>query len=64
MQLVAEAGTYGNLVATLRATARQYGSAALGLHARAKSMGLGTMTAVRLKCALGHKAALLNLSEK
>jgi hypothetical protein len=58
-ELVAEAGADGDALAPDGATAAQNGCAALGLHACAKSMSLDALAAVGLKCALGHKYALL-----
>jgi len=48
-------------MAALGAAAGEYGRSALGLHAYTESVGLGTVTAVRLKCALRHGSALLYL---
>jgi hypothetical protein len=62
--LVAEAGADGDLVTALGAAAGKNSGATLGLHARAETMGLGTVTAVRLKCALGHGTALLIVYRK
>jgi hypothetical protein len=53
--LVAVAGRYRHPMTAFGATAREYGSSALGLHARAEAMGLRAVAAVRLKCALGHR---------
>jgi hypothetical protein len=60
--LVAEAGGYSDTFAADGTTAAQYGCAALGLHPRAESVRLHAFTAIGLKCALGHKNALLFLS--
>jgi hypothetical protein len=57
--LVAEAGTHSHTFATDGATTAQNGCAALGLHARAESMRLYAFAAIGLKCALGHRNALL-----
>jgi hypothetical protein len=57
--LVAEAGAYCNALAADGTAAAQHGSAGLGLHARPKSVRLHTVAAVGLKCALGHRNALL-----
>lgn len=62
-RLVAESGADGYALAALRATAAEYGGAALGLHAGAEAVGLHAAVAVGLKCALGHKIALLILME-
>jgi hypothetical protein len=58
-ELVAETGTDGYPLTANGATAAQYRSACLGLHTRAKTMGLHTLAAIGLKCALGHENALL-----
>jgi hypothetical protein len=58
-RLVAVTGADGNTLAANRAAAAEYGCAGLGLHARAKSVRLHTVAAVGLKCALGHRNALL-----
>jgi len=63
MDLVAEAGADRYTLAANRAAAAQHGCAGLGLHARTKSVRLGAMAAVGLKCALGHKNALPLLVE-
>jgi hypothetical protein len=57
--LVAEAGADGDALAADSTATAEYGSAGLGLHARAKAVCLHTVAAVRLKCALGHGNALL-----
>jgi hypothetical protein len=57
--LVAEAGADGHALAADGATAAQDGGAALGLHARAEPVRLHAFAAIGLKCALGHKNALL-----
>jgi len=58
--LLAIARLDGNALASLGATARKYRGSALGLHAAAESVLLGTFAAVGLECALGHgKTALL-----
>src|SRR5882757_11232848 len=56
--LVAEARRHGDTVPSLGATARQHGSAGLGLHARAEAMHLGAVAAVGLKGTLGHRTVL------
>ena len=61
--LIAVAGTDGNAFAALGSAAGKYGCAGLGLHAGQKPVCLRPMAAVRLKCALGHDAALLILLE-
>jgi hypothetical protein len=58
-ELVAETGAHGHALAADGAAAAQNGCAALGLHARAKTVRLHAFAAIRLKCALGHKNALL-----
>ena len=60
--LVAEAWGDGDTVPSLGATARQYSSASLGLHARAKAMHLGAVAAVGLEGTLGHRTVLIRES--
>jgi hypothetical protein len=60
-RLVAVAGTNGNALTTLGAAAGQHRGSGFGLHTRQETVGLGPMTAVRLKCALWHNTALLIL---
>jgi hypothetical protein len=57
--LIAVAGTDGNAFAALGAATGKYGCSGFGLHSGQKAVGLRPMAAVRLKCALGHDAALL-----
>jgi hypothetical protein len=57
--LVAETSADGNALAPYGAAAAEHGCAGLGLHACAETMCLHALTAVGLKCALGHKNALL-----
>jgi hypothetical protein len=57
--LVAVAGTHGNALPALGATARKHRCSRFGLHARQKAMCLRPMAAVWLECALGHNTALL-----
>ena len=58
--LIAEARADRDALAPLGPTARQHRPAALGLHARTKSVRLRAVTTVGLECALGHsKTALL-----
>jgi hypothetical protein len=57
--LVAEAGADRDLVTAFGATAGEHSSAALGLHTGTETVGLGPVTTVGLKCALGHGTALL-----
>jgi hypothetical protein len=57
--LVAESGAHGYALAADGATAAQDGSAALGLHPCAEAMCFHAVTAIGLKCALGHGIALL-----
>jgi len=57
--LVAEAGADSNAFTADGAAAAQYGLAALGLHPGAETVGLHALTAIGLKCALGHGYALL-----
>ena len=59
-ELLAESRLHGNALAPFGATTRKYRLTALGLHAAAESVLLGTFAAVGLECALGHgKTALL-----
>ena len=58
-QLVAESSADRYTLAANGATTAQHRGASLGLHARAKSVRLHAMAAVGLKCALGHRIALL-----
>lgn len=53
-KLVAVARAHGNPLTASGAPARQHRSAALGLHAGAESVRLGTMAAIRLKCTFRH----------
>jgi len=48
-----------NPFAARGAAAAQHGCAGLGLHARPESVFLHAAAAIRLKCALGHRIALL-----
>ena len=57
--LVAEASADSYALAANGTTTAQYGCAALGLHPGAKTVGLDALTAIGLKCALGHGNALL-----
>ena len=59
MSLVAESGADCNTLTACRTAAAENGGTALGLHARAKAVGLHAAAPVGLKCALGHKNALL-----
>ena len=59
-ELLAIAGLHRNALAPFGATTRKYRLTALGLHAAAETVLLGTSAAVGLECALGHgKTALL-----
>ena len=58
-RLVAEAGADSDALAANGTASAQHGSAAFGLHPRAKTVGLHAFTAIGLKCALGHGNALL-----
>lgn len=60
---IAITGADRDALAANGAATAQHGRASLGLHARAKAVGLGAMAAVWLKCALGHGNALLLLFE-
>jgi hypothetical protein len=64
MKLVAEAGAHGDALAASGTATIQNSGAALGLHARAKAVLLDSAMTVGLKCALGHRNALLFLWEK
>jgi hypothetical protein len=59
---VPETGADGDALAADGATAAEDGSAALGLHAGAETMGFHALAAIGLKCALGHNNALLSSS--
>jgi hypothetical protein len=61
--LVAEASADSHTLAADGAAAVEHGGAGLGLHASAETMGFHTLAAIGLKCALGHKNALLFPSE-
>ena len=63
-RLVAEASADSDTLAADGAAAAEHGGAALGLHAGTKAVGLHTLAAIGLKCALGHRNALLFLDEK
>ena len=54
-KLLAEAGFYGDPFPSLGAAAGNHLFAALGLHARAKTMLLASLAPVRLECTLGHE---------
>jgi|SRR5579864_6112095 len=53
--LFAETWFHRDPLAPLGATAGKYFLAALGLHARAKSVLLGSLAPVGLECTLGHE---------
>ena len=57
--LLAETWFHRDPLAPLGAAARQHLLAALGLHARAKSMFLRSLAPVGLECSLGHEKYLL-----
>src|ERR1035441_8906481 len=57
--LVAEAGADGHALAADGAAAAEHGGAGIGLHAGAETVGFHALAAIGLKCALGHKNALL-----
>lgn len=59
--LVAESGADRNTLAACSAAAAEHGGSALCLHAGPEAVSLNAVAAVGLKCALGHKRALLNL---
>jgi hypothetical protein len=52
--LIAESGANGYALASLCASARQYGLAAFGLHALPESMYFGTVAAIWLECPFRH----------
>jgi hypothetical protein len=54
-ELVAMTGADRDAMAALGAATRKHGGSALGLHSHTEAMRLGTVAAVRLKCALRHK---------
>ena len=57
---VAEAGADGHTLTADGAAAAEDGSAAVGLHAGAETVGFHALAAIGLKCALGHRNALLS----
>jgi len=57
--LVAETSADSDAFAPDGAAAIQYGCAGLGLHTRTETVCLHTVVAIGLKCALGHRNALL-----
>ncbi len=59
-KLVAVTGADRDALAALGAAARQYGLPSFALHAGPEAMRLGAVAAIRLKCALRHRSALLN----
>lgn len=59
LQLVAEAGTYGDLVAPLGTATAEHSCTRFGLHPGKKPVGLRAMAAVRLKGTLRHLTRLL-----
>ena len=61
--LVAVSGADRDTFAANGTAAAQHGCTRLRLHARAKAVSLGATLAVGLKCALGHRNALLILNE-
>ena len=54
-KLLAEAGFYGDPLPSFSAAAGKHLLAALGLHARAKTMLLNSLAPVGLECTLGHE---------
>jgi threonine synthase len=54
-KLLAEAGFYGDPLPSFSAAAGKHLLAALGLHARAKTMLLASLAPVGLECTLGHE---------
>jgi len=58
---VAVACAHGDTLAAGGAAAAQHRGSALGLHAGAEAVGLRAAMAIGLKCALGHRNALLFL---
>jgi len=59
-KLVAESCADSDALAPLCAAAAKHSGSALGLHAGSETVGLDTLAAVGLKCALGHRNALLS----
>ena len=57
--LIAMTRTDGDALASGGAAAAQHGCAGLGFHARAESVCLRAVATIGLKCALGHRIALL-----
>jgi hypothetical protein len=57
--LIAVAGAYRNALAPFGASAGKNRGSRFRFHTRKKTVRLRAMAAVRLKCALGHDAALL-----
>jgi hypothetical protein len=58
-ELVAESGADSYALAADGTAAAQHGRTRLGLHASTKTVGFHALAAIGLKCALGHKNALL-----
>jgi hypothetical protein len=58
-ELVAESGADSHALAADGTATAQYGRTRLGLHAGTKAVGFHAFAAIGLKCALGHKNALL-----
>ena len=54
-KLLAEAGLHGDPLPSFCAAAGKHLLAALGLHARAKTMLLNSLAPVGLECTLGHE---------
>ena len=61
---LAEARLYGDALASLGATARDNGAAALGLHTSTETVRFRTFTPVWLECALRHERTALLCQRK
>ena len=59
-KLVAESCADSDALASLGSTAAKHSGSALGLHAGSEAVSLDALAAVGLKCALGHRNALLS----
>lgn len=56
-------GADGDLVTAFGAATRKNSGSAVSLHPNAKAVGLGTVAAIGLKCALWHGKTLLKFNE-
>jgi hypothetical protein len=57
------AGADGDALAPGGAAAAEHGGAGIGFHARPEAVRFGAVTAIGLKCTLGHGYPLLFLKE-